>query len=125
MFNIVGGSHGSQCTPGGCWHSIITHGYKIGCLMGYGVQNVVLYCQSKSQLLFETSIPCLLPNAQSIYSAKISPSRAKTKLSFRSKSNHTYIFNSYQLFKQTFTGERQKLLDDRPVQYFNYLCYII
>ena len=83
MFNIVGGSHGSECTPGGCWHSIITHGYKIGCLMGYGVQNVVLYCQSKSQLLFETSIPCLLPNAQSIYSAKISPSRAKTKLSFR------------------------------------------
>ena len=50
MFNIVGGSHSSECTPGRLGvHALC----QTGGLMEYGAQNVVLHCQSGLQLLFE------------------------------------------------------------------------
>ena len=77
--------------------------------MGYGVQNIVFTVSQGHNCYLKNSIPCLHPNAQSMYLAKISPSRAITKLSFRSKSTHTYHFSSYQLLRQTFTGGRWKI----------------
>ena len=43
MFNIVGGSHGSDCSPGGTGGvgTINIHGCKNGGLTGYEVQNFV------------------------------------------------------------------------------------